>query len=152
MWISDSAAPRLARGMSCLGPRPDRRAARQGGYVTAEAAVVLPCLVLLTALLMWGVAVLTAQLKCVDAAREGARAAARGDPTRRVVAVARHAGPERAEVRVRQRGGLIRVRVAAPAPTPGGLVTVLSFPLGATAAAYPEQEAAERAPTRAGAS
>ncbi|MYX44995.1 hypothetical protein GTW59_28630, partial [Streptomyces sp. SID89] len=49
------------------------------GFVTAEAATVLPVLVLLVAALVWGLLVMIAQIQCVDAARAGARAAARQD-------------------------------------------------------------------------
>lgn len=47
--------------------------------VTAEVAVALPALVVLLAFALTAVAVISAQLRCVDAAREAARAAARGD-------------------------------------------------------------------------
>src|SRR5882757_7128413 len=52
-----------------------------GGYVTAEAAVVIPVLVTLTGLLIWGLMAGAAQVRCVDAARAGARAAARSEAT-----------------------------------------------------------------------
>ncbi|HJX42614.1 MAG TPA: TadE family type IV pilus minor pilin, partial [Geodermatophilus sp.] len=47
--------------------------------VTAETAVVLPVLLLVLAAVVAAVVVVGAQLRCVDAAREGARAAARGE-------------------------------------------------------------------------
>jgi hypothetical protein len=50
------------------------------GFVTAEAAVVLPVLVMFTMALVWALMVVAAQIQCVDAARAGARAAARQDP------------------------------------------------------------------------
>ena len=49
------------------------------GFVTAEAALVLPVLVLFATALVWGLMVVAAQIQCVDAARAGARAAARQD-------------------------------------------------------------------------
>ncbi|MYV72079.1 hypothetical protein GT043_40455, partial [Streptomyces sp. SID2131] len=42
-----------------------------------EAAMVLPVLALFTVTLLWALAAAAAQLKCVDAARAGARSAAR---------------------------------------------------------------------------
>ncbi|MEU1130279.1 TadE family type IV pilus minor pilin, partial [Streptomyces sp. NPDC005900] len=60
--------------------RSDRRReprARDQGFVTAEAAVVLPTLVLFTMALVWTLLAVCAQIQCVDAARAGARAAAR---------------------------------------------------------------------------
>ena len=48
--------------------------------VTAEAAMVLPVLVALTAALAWVVTLGIAQVRLVDAAREAARLAARDEP------------------------------------------------------------------------
>ena len=56
--------------------------------VTAETAVVLPVLLVVLAGAVAAVTVVGAQLRCVDAAREGARAAARVS-----VARVRRAGP-----------------------------------------------------------
>ncbi|WP_208640996.1 TadE family type IV pilus minor pilin, partial [Streptomyces carpinensis] len=39
------------------------------GFVTAEAAMVLPVLVLVVTTLVWGLLVVLAQIQCVDAAR-----------------------------------------------------------------------------------
>jgi Flp pilus assembly protein TadG len=50
------------------------------GMVTAETAVVLPVLLLVLAGAVAAVTVVGAQMRCVDAAREAARAAARGEP------------------------------------------------------------------------
>lgn len=87
------------------------RRARDGGYVTAEAAVVIPSLVLLTAMLLWGLAAAAAQIRCVDAARAGARAAARDEPEGAVLAAARSAAPAGAGIAVRRGDGLVRVTV-----------------------------------------
>ncbi|MFD8145125.1 TadE family type IV pilus minor pilin [Streptomyces sp. NPDC059708] len=74
------------------------------GYVTAEAALVIPALVLFAALLVWAL-----------------MAAARSEPAGAVLAAARQAAPPGAEVEVERSGDLWRVRVAAPAPGPAGL-------------------------------
>ncbi|WP_335980956.1 TadE family type IV pilus minor pilin [Streptomyces sp. CA2R106] len=86
------------------------------GYVTAEAAVVIPTLVALTGLLTWGLMAAAAQIRCVDAARAGARAAARGEGAGDVVRVSRAAAPKGAEVRVSRGGGMVRVRVTVERP------------------------------------
>ncbi|MDX3097529.1 TadE family type IV pilus minor pilin [Streptomyces sp. ME01-24h] len=86
---------------------------RDGGYVTAEAAVVIPSLVFLTALLLWGLAAAAAQIRCVDAARAGARAAARDEPDAAVLRTARTAAPTGAAVSVHRGGELVRVTVEA---------------------------------------
>ncbi|MFJ3836512.1 TadE family type IV pilus minor pilin [Streptomyces sp. NPDC054904] len=91
------------------------------GYVTAEAAMVIPALVLFAALLVWALMAAAAQIRCVDAARAGARAAARSEPTEVAVAAARAAAPRGAEVEVERVGDLWRVGVAAPAPGPDRL-------------------------------
>lgn len=68
--------------------------------VTAETAVVLPVLLLVLAAAVAAVVVVGDQLRCVDAAREAARAAARGDPPAAVTAIARRAAPGGARVGV----------------------------------------------------
>lgn len=83
------------------------------GFVTAESAVVLPVLVMFTMALVWGLLMVAAQIQCVDAARTGARAAARQDPADSVVAVTREAAPRGAEVTVDREGDQVRVVVAA---------------------------------------
>ncbi|WP_371480742.1 TadE family type IV pilus minor pilin [Kitasatospora sp. NBC_00315] len=115
-------------------PGPGR--ARDAGFATAETAVALPALVLLAAMLIWGVVAAAAQIHCVDAARVGARAAARGDTD--AVAVARSAAPPGAVVRITTAGDAVRVTVEAPCPGPGRLAALLSVRLGATAVAARE--------------
>ncbi|ARE75385.1 MULTISPECIES: TadE family type IV pilus minor pilin [unclassified Streptomyces] len=104
------------------------------GYVTAEAALVIPALVLFAALLVWALMAAAAQIRCVDAARAGARAAARSEPVEVAEAAARAAAPQGARVELERVGDLWRVRVAAPAPGPGGL----PVRLGAQAVALAE--------------
>ncbi|WP_405439310.1 pilus assembly protein [Streptomyces avidinii] len=104
------------------------------GYVTAEAALVIPALVLFAALLVWALMAAAAQIRCVDAARAGARAAARSEPVEVAEAAARAAAPEGARVELARVGDLWRVRVVAPAPGPGGL----PVRLGAQAVALAE--------------
>jgi len=55
------------------------RAVRDGGAATAELAVSLPALMLMVFVALTAVASVRTQLECVDAAREAARAAARGE-------------------------------------------------------------------------
>ncbi|MFF4433275.1 TadE family type IV pilus minor pilin [Streptomyces sp. NPDC001513] len=104
------------------------------GYVTAEAALVIPALVLFAALLVWALMAAAAQIRCVDAARAGARAASRSEPAEVAVAAALAAAPQGARVELERVGDLWRVRVAAPAPGPGGL----PVRLGAQAVALAE--------------
>ena len=86
--------------------------------VTAEIAVALPSLVLVTAIALWGVAVASAQLTCTDAARTGARAAARGESLAAVRELVVKAVPHGATVRVRRDAATVRVDVSAPIKAP----------------------------------
>jgi Flp pilus assembly protein TadG len=81
--------------------------------VTAETAVVLPVLLLVLAAAVAAVTVVGAQLRCVDAAREGARAAARGDPVAVVEALVARAAPEAATTVVGVGAEEVRVTVSA---------------------------------------
>ncbi|CAM5579984.1 MULTISPECIES: TadE family type IV pilus minor pilin [Streptomyces] len=98
-----------------------RERAADQGFVTAESAMVLPVLVMFAMALVWGLLVVAAQIQCVDAARSGARAAARQDPADAVVRVARDTAPRDAEVTVAREGDRVRVVVVAKPPALSGL-------------------------------
>jgi hypothetical protein len=83
--------------------------------------VVLPVLVAFAMALVWGLLVMSAQIRCVDAARAGARAAARQDPADAVLAVARATAPRGAVVTVSREGDQVRVVVVAKPPALRGL-------------------------------
>lgn len=74
----------------------DRR--RDAGMVTAELAACLPVLVLLLAVALSAVSVASLRVRAQDAAREAARAAARGDQGT-ALALARAAAPG-AQIRI----------------------------------------------------
>jgi Flp pilus assembly protein TadG len=82
--------------------------------VTAETAVVLPVLLLVLAAAVAAVTVVGGQLRCVDAAREGARAAARGEPSGEVTSLLARAAPEGAVTDVTVTDEEVRVTVTAP--------------------------------------
>jgi hypothetical protein len=92
--------------------------------VTAEAAVVIPALVLLMAGLLWGLMAAVLRIQCVDAARAGARAAARGEPVPKVEGAVRSAAPG-AHTQVAREGELVRVVVRARTAGPGPLTLEL---------------------------
>ncbi|MFC8363363.1 TadE family type IV pilus minor pilin [Streptomyces griseorubiginosus] len=98
-----------------------RERAADQGFVTAESAMVLPVLVMFAMALVWGLLVVAAQIQCVDAARTGARAAARQDPADAVIRVARETAPRDAEVTVAREGDRVRVVVVAKPPALSGL-------------------------------
>jgi Flp pilus assembly protein TadG len=80
--------------------------------VTAETAVVLPVLILVLVCAVAAVTVVGAQLRCVDAAREGARAAARGETGAVVTELAGRIAPDGATTAVRTTGDRVRVTVS----------------------------------------
>lgn len=126
----------MCRSERAPAVRGTRRASDSRGYVTAETAVVIPLLVGLAGLLVWGLTAAAAQVRCVDAARAGAREAARSEPAGDVMAAARAAAPSGARVSVWHDGDLVRVRVTVPAPR---------FPITLTAEAAALDESAVRA-------
>ncbi len=108
---------------------------RDAGYVTAETAVVVPSLVLLVGMLLWGLTSAAALIECVDAARAGARAAARGEPEQGVLRAARSVAPPGARARLMKKDDLVRVTVTGRSAGPGPL----SLPLHAEAVALAER-------------
>jgi hypothetical protein len=94
------------------------------GTATAELAVVLPALVLVAVLCVWAVTAIAVHVRCLDAARAGARALARGEAPAAVAASTSRAGPRGAQGGHEAVGeGLVavevRARVTFPGPWPG---------------------------------
>jgi hypothetical protein len=105
---------------SVAAPAQKRWRGRDRGSVTAEVAVLLPALVLLTALCVSAVGAVALHVRCLDAARSAAREIARGESPSAAVAVARERAPRGALVRVRAAGaGLVAVQVTARAGLAG---------------------------------
>ncbi len=104
--------------------RPRHRRGERGA-VTAELALTLPLLVAVTLGLVWLLSVGTAQVRVVDAARETARAVARGDDLAAAVSTGERVAPPSAEVTVSSGDGLVTVVVAATVEGPGGVFAFL---------------------------
>jgi hypothetical protein len=81
----------------------------------------MPVLVLLVAGLLWGLMASVARIQCVDAARAGARAAARGESEDGVARAVRSAAPPGARLEMTKEGELVRVAVRARTSGPGPL-------------------------------
>jgi hypothetical protein len=79
------------------------------GSATAELAVGLPALVLLLLFSLGAVDAVTARMQCVDAARDGALAAARGGDG---AGAGRDRAPRGAVVSVTREGERVRARVS----------------------------------------
>jgi hypothetical protein len=102
--------------------------------VIAETALALPALVLVAGLMLWAVLAVTAQLRCVDAARATARAVARGDGIAASIAAGQRLAPSGARIAVTEGGGLVHVQVRAKAPPFGGADFVPALNVSADAA------------------
>lgn len=89
---------------------------------TAEFAVVLPAIVLVLALSLGAMGLALDQIRCVDAARAGARAASRGDSYRAVTLVAARAAPSHSVVSMTTTSDLVRVSVVARPRVAGGIL------------------------------
>lgn len=101
------------------------RRGSERGAVTAELALGLPLLLAVTVGLVWLLAAASAQVRVVDAAREAARVAARGDGTDAATAVGRRIAPEGARLVVEVADGEVRAEASARIEGPGGLFDFL---------------------------
>ena len=95
-----------------------------------EAALAIATLVGVLLLCAAGIMAAALQIRCVDAAREAARLAARGD-----VAASAGLAPSGASLEVRRDGGYVLARVSGRAPLLPGLVISAE----AVAAAEPDR-------------
>jgi hypothetical protein len=109
---------RPGRGrIPAAGPAPHQPT--DAGMVTAELAVALPALVLVMVAALYGVALVTAQLRCVDAAAVGARLAARGESAQLVRAAALGAAPTSARLEIARSASVVTATVAVRVDAPG---------------------------------
>jgi Flp pilus assembly protein TadG len=108
------------------------------GSFTAELAAGLPALMLLLLAGLTAVAAVTAKGQCVDAAREGALAGARGEGA---VAAAARAAPPGAQVEVAIGQETVTVEVRAPVRLLGGHLPAITVQGTAVAAREPEAAA-----------
>jgi Flp pilus assembly protein TadG len=110
------------------------------GMVTAEIAVAMPVLMVLLGAALTGLVAIGGKLGCVDAAREAARALARGDSVNSARSLVREAGPRgatlTATVDKTQVRATVRSRIA-----PAGLLPGLT--VSAEAVASPEPGSGE---------
>lgn len=130
-----AAAGRWTLLLRSATPRTGR-SRRERGSVTAEAALVLPVLVLLLTVAVGTVSAVTAQMRCVDAAREAARAVARGESLESGIELAARAAPAGARIRVDSSAERIVVTVTAEVPIGGGLLPAVT--VSGEAVARPE--------------
>ena len=131
--------------------RATSRRSATGGYATAEIAVALPVVMIIVLMAVWLLGCVGAQLRCVDAARAAARAAARGDAVAQIVEVARSRAPRGAAVDVTTGDQLVRVVVSAEVRPFGALAGRLpGTPVSALAVAEREPAPVSQAPPAGG--
>lgn len=116
------------------------RSRDERGTATAELAVLAPFALVLVVLLVWVASLGLTQVRLVDAAREGARLVARGEPEDAATALVRRLAPAGAGVRVVEGDdGTVTVTVRARSRAPLGFAsTVGSVQLDASAVAAVE--------------
>jgi len=114
--------------MKTLRERRGRRSRRRSydrGAATAELVAVLPVLVAVALALVWLLSLGVAQVRTVDAARETARALARGDDQAVAVDRGQQVGPVGTSIVVTRAGGQVTATAAAEVHGPGGLLGFL---------------------------
>ena len=109
--------------------------------VTAETAVVLPVLLLVLAAAVAAIVVVGSQLECVDAAWEGARAAARGESAGVVRELVARAGPAGAMTSASAAGEKVTVTVRARVRPLGPIPLRVTVSATATAVREPTSAA-----------
>lgn len=131
-----TAVTRIRRGRGPVDsrPAPVARVRKDRGSVTAEFAVAMPAVVLLLFVGVTAVSGVVTKLQCVDAARQAARAAARGDDGHRA---GERVAPHGATVAVSSGGGDVRAVVRAPVRPFGAVLPAMSVSATAVAAAEP---------------
>lgn len=108
----------------------------EDGAVTVEAAIAIASIVTVLMLCLGAVLAVTHHVRCVDAAREAVRLAARGDRDR-AVATAALVAPEGARITLRDDGPLIVATVRVDSPLLP-LVTVSAEAVAAHEPVVPE--------------
>jgi hypothetical protein len=94
---------------------------------------------LILAVGLWMQSAVALQARCQDAARAGARAAARGDPDGAIRSAIAAALPPGARVEISRSGSEVTVSVHASVRIPGGLSTLVAPPtVGGSASALDE--------------
>lgn len=125
MLVLWGRSPPCRRGLVRLGPAclvNNRVRAVERGMVTAEFAVVLPAVVLVLALSVGALGLAVDQVRCVDAARAGARAASRGDSHGAVSQVVQRAASSAAVVSMVTSGEFVHVTVVLRPRVAGSLL------------------------------
>jgi Flp pilus assembly protein TadG len=107
---------------------PVRRRRGDHGTVTAEVAILLPVLVGVMILGLSMVGVVMANIRCVDAARDAARATARGEPFESAQRIGQGTAPRNSTISITQQDDEAHVLVTSKVhlnwPVVGGLLEI----------------------------
>lgn len=122
--------------------RQTGRCGSDSGMVTAEIAVAIPALMLLLAAALTAIMVIGGQLRCVDAAREAARALARDEPPTVAHSLARQVAPG-ASLSSSTAGDRVTAEVRARIRPLGGVLPTFTVHAEAVALHEPENGAAQ---------
>lgn len=107
------------------------------GAITAEIAVTLPILLTLLYLGVWSIGLVIVHIQCIDAARDTARALARGESPEAAHQLARRTAPANATITISREPPTIHVSITAtpatslpllPAPPISAKATIQSEP------------------------
>lgn len=126
---------------------PVRRCSRrmphgERGSVTAETAIVLPVVVVLLVVGMWAIGLVVGHIRCLDSARDVARAVARGEPAEEAHRIGLRSAPAGAVVEISRSGDDVTATVRSPAialPLIGAIGSV-RIEENATIRTEPEEE------------
>jgi len=136
-------------GTKTSGRRPDRLGwlgqarevdERERGAVVAELAIALPVLVALLMLGIWAIGLVVLNIQCIDAARDVARAVARGEPPDQAEAIGRRAIPTGSVTITREASDIQVTVTATPANKPPLLTFITPTRITATATLQAEPE------------
>jgi hypothetical protein len=97
----------------------------QRGMVTAEAALALPLIAAFCLVMLWMLTLGIAQIRTVDAARDAARALARGEDRAAAVSSAGRSAPGGARVSFTESAGTVTASVSARISAPSWLLVPL---------------------------
>lgn len=127
--------------------RQPLRTRTQHGAVTAEVAIALPLLLTLLFLGVWLIGVVTTNIRCIDAARDVARAVARGESPETAEELGRRTAPSNATITITRTGADIHVTVTAMPHRNASLLTALpATPITATATLQSEPTTEDHQP------
>ncbi|WP_131788071.1 TadE family type IV pilus minor pilin [Protofrankia symbiont of Coriaria ruscifolia] len=113
-----------------------------GGQATAELAVAIPSLILVLLIAIWVVSAVSVQAQCAEAARIGARAAARGETDEVVRAWAGRAAPRGSTISISRTADVVVVRIRFGVRATGVLARITP-PIDITMSSTAPTEAAE---------